>query len=276
MPAPAPPAPPAPAPPPIDAARPSFVPTAFSVEVTGSGRPIILIPGLGCPGGVWKDTVAHFTTAEVHTLSAAGFAGRPPIDRPVISAMRTELAEYIRDRRLERPVVIGHSMGGFLALWLAETEPELVGAVVVVDSGPTLGGGDPTWEPIARRQRDSYRAMTSDAFARTIRQRFSSMFSDPVKYDAIITAVTRSDQRAYADAYFELNTIDLRPELSKITAPVLAIFADLPAGKRYRGHFAPLAKQLQVVVIPRTRHFLMYDAPGAFHRMLDEFIAAHP
>ena len=36
-----------------------FKPKAFGVEVSGEGRPIIFIPGLGCPGEVWTETVAR-------------------------------------------------------------------------------------------------------------------------------------------------------------------------------------------------------------------------
>jgi len=261
------------APPPVDAAR--FEPTSFGVEVVGSGRPIIFIPGLGCPGAVWKATTEHLTHGELHTITAAGFAGRPPIDQPVMAAMRVELAEYIRERKLERPIIVGHSMGGFLALWLAEAEPELVGPVVVVDSAPTLGGGDPEWEPIARKQRDAYEAMSGVAFATRIRERFSPMFTDPKKHEAIITAVASSDPRAYSKAYYELNTIDLRPDVPKIQVPVLAILADTPSQKRIRALLAPIRNH-RVVVVPRTRHFIMQDDPEAFYRVLEDFIAAHP
>src|SRR5207247_1477141 len=85
---------------PVAQAKP-FVPTAFTVEVAGKGRPIILIPGLGCPGSVWADTVAHFSGAQTHVLTLAGFAGVTPIDKPLSATARAELAAYIRDRKLD-------------------------------------------------------------------------------------------------------------------------------------------------------------------------------
>src|SRR5271165_2213258 len=55
-------------------------PAAFSVKVTGAGRPMILIPGLSCGGDVWDGTVAHFKDRyECHVLTLAGFAGQPAI-----------------------------------------------------------------------------------------------------------------------------------------------------------------------------------------------------
>jgi pimeloyl-ACP methyl ester carboxylesterase len=74
----------------LDAAEP----TAFKVQVTGQGAPIIFIPGFTCPGSVWDATV---------------------------------------------DVIVGHSVGGVLALWLAEKEPTLVSKLVVVDTLPFIG-----------------------------------------------------------------------------------------------------------------------------------------
>jgi pimeloyl-ACP methyl ester carboxylesterase len=92
---------------------------------------VILIPGLGCPASVWRDTVAHLHGLgyQTHALTLAGFAGKPRIDRPLARTTVEELAQYIRDRHLVAPVVIGHSLGGTLAYWLAAREPGLVGAV---------------------------------------------------------------------------------------------------------------------------------------------------
>src|SRR5688572_1970248 len=70
-----------------------FQPKAFQVEVTGTGRPIVFIPGLGCPGEVWNETVAHLGEEDyqTHVLTLAGFAGTKPIKEPLSSAVRRDL-----------------------------------------------------------------------------------------------------------------------------------------------------------------------------------------
>ncbi|MFZ0035104.1 MAG: alpha/beta hydrolase [Sedimentisphaerales bacterium] len=84
-------------------------PAAFTVKVTGSGRPMILIPGLGCGGNVWDGTVAHFKDRyECHVVTLAGFAGQPSIGGPFLEQVRSGLVEYIRQKKLERPVIVGH------------------------------------------------------------------------------------------------------------------------------------------------------------------------
>ncbi len=249
-------------------AAPAFQPTAFAVRVAGSGRPVILIPGLGCPGSVWDETVAHLQ-AQTHVLELAGFAGNPAAagDAPVIATARDQLVAYIRDRKLDHPVVIGHSMGGFLALWLAAEAPDLVGPVVVIDNGAYFpGGGDG-----AAKLRDQLIAASDAEFAAGVRAMFGNMFNDARRAEPLIADVVKSDHRTFARAVYELATIDLRPELPKITAPVLVLLADGPYAR-------DISKQLAAIphhttkVIPHTHHFVMADAPTATFAAIDEHV----
>jgi pimeloyl-ACP methyl ester carboxylesterase len=254
---------------------PAFTPTSFGVEVSGTGRPVILIPGLGCPGSIWQATVAHLApTAQVHVLTLSGFAGRPPIDHPLVATVRTELAAYIRDRHLDHPVVIGHSLGGFLTYWLAATEPDLVGPVVAVDALPAIGAM-PGGTEAAAGMRDRWKQMPAPEFAATTRQFFSGMANDPSQLEPLLAEIQRSDQRAMADAFYELFTTDIRADLPKITAPLLAILADSPYQKFIADQLGPVPHH-EVVTLPHTKHIVMYDDPAGFHRALDGFLAAHP
>jgi CheY-like chemotaxis protein len=63
------------------------------VQVTGTGRPILLIPGLASSGDTWTTTVAHLSGRFIcHVLTLAGFAGTPPIDGPLFPTVRRDLA----------------------------------------------------------------------------------------------------------------------------------------------------------------------------------------
>ncbi len=115
-------------------------PTTFSVKVTGQGRPMVLIPGLASAGSVWDSTVAHYaSTHECHVLQLAGFAGSPAVPGMSLKQVEEELSAYIASRKLDRPVLVGHSLGGFVALRLAADHPQQPGSVVVVDALPALG-----------------------------------------------------------------------------------------------------------------------------------------
>src|SRR6185436_7714233 len=103
---------------------------SFAVRVVGSGRPMILIPGLACPGDVWDGALAHWSSRyRMHVLTIAGFAGQSSIEPPLLDTVRRDLLRYLAEQGLDRPVVVGHSLGGFLAWWLAATVPESVGPI---------------------------------------------------------------------------------------------------------------------------------------------------
>jgi pimeloyl-ACP methyl ester carboxylesterase len=248
---------------------------AFVASVSGHGRPIILIPGLGCPASTWDTTAKYLSQHyEVHTLALAGFAGLPPIDRAIPSATRDDVIRYIRDRHLDHPIVVGHSMGGFIALWIAETAPDLVGGVVVVDAGPTLGGGNPRLLPYAQAKVAKYKAMSDAHFTAAIRWRYSAMYTKPEEHAGVIAAVTRSDHDAFADALYELYTVDLRPKLSKITVPVLSIAADPRTAARLKVQMTPVKDHTLVEL--STRHFVMADDFAGFTKAVDMFLTSHP
>ncbi|MBC7978522.1 MAG: alpha/beta hydrolase [Myxococcales bacterium] len=252
-----------------------FQPTAFGVTVTGRGRPVILIPCLGCPGTIWNPTVGHLgASVQTHVLTLSGFAGRPPIDKPLIATARAELAVYIRDRQLDHPIVIGHSLGGFLVYWLAATEPDLVGPVVTVDAPPALialpGALD-----YAAKQRDRWKQMSAADFDDAIRTFFAPMANDPADLAPLLRDIVHSDQRSIADAFYELFATDVRPDLPKIKVPLLAIIADTEDQQPIAAQLAPIAGH-ETVVLPRTKHMVMLDDAAAFYRAIDAFIAAHP
>jgi pimeloyl-ACP methyl ester carboxylesterase len=250
-----------------------FVPTSFSDKITGSGRPIIFIPGLGCPGDIWDETVAHLGSGyEAHVLTLSGFAGRPPIKGPLVKTVRRELVHYIRARGLDQPILVGHSLGGFLAYWVAEAAPSRVGPVIVVDAGPALSETD---EDTGENLRKLWTQTDDAQFVQQVHEVFGGMAADSKRMGPVIDEVAKSDRQAMGDAVYELTTTDLREKVAKITSPVLVVLAD--------GMFQQqITKQIEVIpdhqsiVIPHTRHFVMFDDPPAFFKAIDTFLAAHP
>src|SRR5882724_9050843 len=92
---------------------------SFSVDVQGSGSAMILIPGLQCPRDVWKEFMVHYSSRyQIHAVTITGFAGEPAIPGLGLSKVKDDLIQYIRDKELTKPVIVGHSLGGFLALWI--------------------------------------------------------------------------------------------------------------------------------------------------------------
>lgn len=251
--------------------RPGFKPTAFTVEVHGEGRPVIFIPGLGCPGDVWSGTVAHLPAdIQSHVLTLSGFAGTKPIKPPLAAKTRKELVRYIRSNHLKDPIIVGHSLGGFIAYWLAATAPDVVGGIVVVDAGPGYLADDEA----ARLLRNTWAQAGDDELPEQVKSVYSMMTNDPKHVAPFIDVIAKSDRQTIGDAIYELVKTDITDKVSSITAPVLLVLADGGLQARYRKQAAGI-ENLQVVVIPRAKHFVMLDDPDAFAKTLADFLAKH-
>ncbi len=109
-------------------ALPAMVPALPAMAITRIGqgsRSVMLIPGLGCGGGVWDRTVeAMGGEATFHICTLAGFDGQPPLPTPqkLIPAAIDALAAYIQKEKLQKILVVGHSLGGFVAMKLAPSD----------------------------------------------------------------------------------------------------------------------------------------------------------
>jgi N-formylmaleamate deformylase len=245
---------------------------SFTDAVTGEGRPVIFIPGLGCPGAIFDGIVTHLDgSVEAHVLTLAGFAGNKPVKGPLAAAVRKDLIRYIRSHRLEKPILVGHSLGGFIAYWVAATAPDLIGGVVVIDAGPALNDND---VETARTLRNAWAQAGDDELVAQIRTAYSSMVTDPKRMEPYLEAIGRSDRHTIGDAIYELVRTDLRDQVDQITAPVLLLLADGSLQTLYKQMVKPIPHK-QIVVLPRTRHFVWLDDPEGFDAQLDAFLKAH-
>jgi pimeloyl-ACP methyl ester carboxylesterase len=277
----------APPTPPTPPAPPAYQPKSFSVQVSGAGRPVIFIPGLTCDGRVWDGTVAHFGgKIQAHVVSLAGFTGHAPIDAPLVPTARDEVIEYIRQNHLDHPIVVGHSLGGFLTIWIAETAPDLLGGAVAVDGGTYLSAlFDPDTTPEkaqagADQMAAGFASLTPEAFKARVQGFIGTMLSKPDEDGPRLGPVGESDIRTTAEAMKLMMTTDLRPGLAKITVPFVEIAAGTVRGVPPEVLRATWHKQIdgapkaQLVIIENSKHFVMFDQPDAFYAALDKNIFA--
>lgn len=260
---------------------------AMKVEVTGSGRPMILIPGLACGGNVWDGAVAHFKdTCQCHVITLPGFAGQPAIGEPFLPQVGKLLSDYIRDQKLDHPIIVGHSLGGFVAFWMAIEHPDQIGPIIAVDGVPfypALLKSDTT--PQAEQAgaamfRNGIKAQAPAQFAFNNVFILATMISDGKNLQAVAEQSNKSDPATVGLAYYELMITDLREKVSAIRTPVLLLGAtDLHAtAEQKRNQEASYAAQVasipdhRIAFAPKSRHFIQLDAPEFFFQQVDAFL----
>src|SRR5258706_15562405 len=104
---------------------------------------------------------------------------------------------------------------------------------------------------------------------------FSSMSSSQKRMEPVIAGVVQSDRRSIGDAIYEMITTDLTDKVSEIKAPVLIVAADGGLQGRIRAQVESIPDH-EMIVLPHTHHFVMFDDPDAFFKVVDKFLADHP
>lgn len=263
----------------------------LSIEVVGQGRPVLMIPGLNSGADTWRETCAALQADQVqcHIVQFPGLAGAPPIKTAAYNdAMRDELLAYIEQRKLVRPVVIGHSLGGFVALKMGIAKPQAIDKLVIVDTlgflgslyGPTLTAE--TIRPMAEGMRAIVLNQPQAHYFRGIAVTAQGMTASDDKVALLRRWGEASDRATTAQALVEMMTTDLRPQLDKVKAPTL-VLAGWVGGARYgatrestlamfKQHYAKL-DGVRIEMSQDGYHFLMWDDPQWLQDQVRGFLA---
>lgn len=250
-------------------ARKPFASNRIAVTVRGSGPDVVLIHGLNGSAAVWDGTVKAVPGYRYHLVQIAGFAGAPPRGNAtgkVVAPVAAEVARYIAEKGLRKPAVIGHSMGGVIALMLASRYPARVGKAMVVDITPDAAGlvglRSAALKPVA----DTLLGLLATPEGQSLFDRFDNGRST-------------SDRGVTSRALHELATTDLTPELPRIAAPLTVVYATPPgdpqraaAVQRSYGRSYAGAKGAKLVRVANSGHMVMYDKPGEFGAAVRAFL----
>lgn len=277
--------------PPADAAPERF--RDLAVEVVGEGRPVLMIPGLNSGAETWRGTCEALQAERVqcHLVQLPGFAGLPAVEGDAfLPQMRDRLLAYVEAKGI-RPAVVGHSLGGVLALQMAIERPDAVGPLVIVDSLPYMAAiTDPaatpdTVRPMAEAMRARMLGSDEATYAQGADAALRNMTRDAQHTETLRAWGRQSDRRATAQAMYELMTTDLRPRLDAVRSPVIVLgawAAYRPFGatrestaRIFRTQFEKL-DGVRLEMSEDGYHFLMWDDPSWVQANIRDFLAAHP
>jgi pimeloyl-ACP methyl ester carboxylesterase len=274
--------------------RPKFVPTRFTVVDEGTaGKPdVLLIPGLASSRAVWDGEAKLLAlNYRLHLVQVDGFAGAPAGDNapgadtgPMLPTIVEQLHYYILTSQMH-PVVIGHSLGGLLALMLADKYPADVKKLVIVDALPFYGlAFDPnaTIESVAPQAKvihDQMIAMPDDQFAMMQPMLVKQMVKDDAGSKAVAAASVASNRTVLANAMLEDLHTDIRGDMAKIKTPTLLLYPYDPTLQHdeaksdaiYKTSYASMPN-VKIVRIDGSRHFIMYDQPAKMDAAIEEFL----
>ncbi|MBK1898051.1 alpha/beta fold hydrolase [Chryseobacterium paridis] len=253
----------------------------FEVKKTGQGKQsLIFIPGFASSGDVWKETTAKFEkNFTCYTLTMAGFAGVKPQPDATFKNWESKIAEYITDNKIEKPIIIGHSMGGGLTLALAADYPRLIGKIVIVDSLPCLAAlMNPSFT--AKENNDcspmvnKMTAMTDEQFHQMQIKSIPQLLADATMQETVVSWSDRSDRTTFAKMYCDFSNTDLREKIKTIQCPSLVLL------ESYFVNFKPAIedqyknmKNANLQYANKGLHFIMYDDKEWYFTQLNNFLS---
>lgn len=277
-----------------------FASSRIHVRLDGEeGLPdLILIPGLSSSPAIWQETVDRLKGQyRIHRIHVHGFAGAPADGNaqdginptPVAAPVAEEIARYIREQNLNKPAIIGHSMGGTIGMMVSARHPDAVGKLMVVDMLPFVGAmfGAPGTSaadvtPIADQVWSAQARIPRMAYVLAATQTISGMINTDSRREEALAHMRASDQGVSASAFRELIVTDLRPELAAISAPITVLYVKLNDARMtdevtdliYTTSFAS-KPGVTLKRIDNSAHFIMFDQPARFDAEVDAFLSAN-
>lgn len=228
--------------------------------VTGSGPAVVLSNSLGSTHRMWDAQTAeleqHFTVVRYDTR---GHGASPVPDGPyTIDDLADDVVALLDRLGIERAHIVGLSLGGMTAMRLAARNPERVARMVLLCTGAQLPPAQ-GWTDRAA----TVRTQGSEAVAEAVVARwFSPHYTgERAPWEAMVAA-TSAD--GYAGCCEAIAQLDLRQQLSTITAPTLAIAgADDPATPPAKlEEITNAIPDAKLLVVDHAAHLANAEQPG--------------
>ncbi|WP_445156962.1 alpha/beta fold hydrolase [Halomonas sp. E14] len=252
------------------------VPIAY--EVHGSGEPtLVFLHGWSCDGRYWRGQVPHFSQQHrVVTIDLAGH-GHSGLAREdfTMRAFGEDVRAVLDDLEVQQALLIGHSMGGPVAVEAAHLMPERVIGIIGVDTFHVMAA------PLSQAEIDAMLAPIQQDFVSAAAHFVTSMFIDTTDAnlrDWVVQDMAAAPPQVAISAMQEMLTQHAEglaaQQFEALTVPVVAINADLwptdiDANRQ-------LLAKFDAVIMEGTDHFLHMARPAAFNRELERIIGTPP
>ena len=254
----------------------------ISVRSVGEGPAVVLIPGLASSPAVYHELAAKIGQGRrLIFVQVNGFAGAPASragTQDLIPGAVDELASWLAANNIEKPAVVGHSMGGLMAMMLAKAHPAAAGRLMIVDALPFYGmlfgptATPDTVRPVVEQMRG---ALVSGAAPLEPPPHMSNNPAGRAKVGAWLKA---SDRNTVGEALVEDATMDVRPDLPKLAGVPVTVLYAVPSAERramtdalYREAYKSLPKA-KLISVDESEHFIMLDQPAAFAKEVEDFL----
>ena len=234
---------------------------------------MVMLHGIGGAAHLWDATAAGLPGHRVLAWNQPGYGGTALLEPLTFPALADALAA-----QLVAPVVdlVGHSMGGMIAMEFALRHPARVRRLVLYATTPAFGGRDPAFAQafMAARLGPLDAGKTMAECAASMAGGMCGPGADPSAEPAVIAAMVEVPEASYRATLACLATFDRRVEIAGITAPTLCLAGsvDQAAPARTMQRMAETIPGARYAVVEGAGHLLHLEQPPKFQAALREFL----
>lgn len=242
---------------------------------TGTGDPIVMIPGLAGGYGLLGPLVSplsfdHRVVSYQLRAESDCFVLRHPFD---LNDLVEDLAELLDALNLERPIIMGLSFGGIIALKYAIKYPHRLDKLIVQGVGARYEPG--LLQQIATTVLSRFPLPADSPF---VNQFFNLLFGGKQKRDSLFDFVTQqiwqTDQSVMAHRFRLVEELDLENQLGRIQAPTLVLTGarDVLVSQRSLQPLCDEIPNVRSVRLPDCGHLAFVTRPELIAKCVAEFL----
>lgn len=180
-----------------------------------------------------------------------------------------DLHELINVRGVGRAVVVGHSMGGTVALRFAVDYPQATRGLVLVAPVPASGGG------YSQKGEAYLRATAGDpAAVRSWLARTLANPSESATLDRLCAIAAKTDREVTLECFESWAYADFAAQTQRIEAPALVIAPENDAPETTEQRVAALLPHVRLVTLPRAAHYAVLEQPKEIAALISTFLTS--
>ncbi len=253
-------------------------------DVEGEGPDVVLVHGTPANSVVWRPVIERLRERyRLHYLDLPGYgASEKFADQDVrLRGFAQALAEFLDDRGLDCPHLVGHDFGAATVMGAHLIEGRAVHSILVAD-GVLLSPWGTPFSRLVNRHEEVFAAVPSYIHRATLAAHLSTAVARPLPEDVEAALIEPWMGEVGQPAYYRQvarydyeYTQRLEPLYPTLKVPVRVLWGDqdgwipLPEGQR----LTAMIPGAELRVLPDAGHFSMVDCPGLFAREIDAFLS---
>jgi 3-oxoadipate enol-lactonase len=251
----------------------------FSYEAAGdlASPPLVFLHGIGGAARAWRDQIAYFSD-RYRTIAwdMPGYGGSASISTVSIATLADALQEFLQQVGADKPILVGHSIGGMIVQQLLTKDPAISNAVVLAQTSPAFGKADGEWQKsfIEARLGPLDRGATMVSLAPTLVRELVGDDPDFSGMELARDCMAAVPEATYRATMLALLGFDQRNALKGIAVPTLVV-----SGSKDKNAPAPMMAKMAsyipsatYVEVEGAGHLVNLERPSIFNATLDRFL----